>query len=131
MKRVVLSILAVLYLSASTGTTVDMHYCMGKLVDWTLAHEDSSSCGNCGMEKKGTDNGCCKDEQKFFKNTDDQKTASQQVQVPVLQISDLPEQRQELPDPAFAVFTVELPKANAPPDKGDAPIFLRNRVILI
>ena len=66
MKKFVTAILAVLYLGTSTGATVHMHYCMGKLADWGLGHNKSKTCGNCGMEKsEEKDNGCCKDEHKF------------------------------------------------------------------
>jgi hypothetical protein len=131
MKQLIVSILAVFYLGASTGTTVDIHYCMGKLVDWTITHQESKACGSCGMEKKGTDNGCCKDEQKFFKNTDDQKTAGHTIQLIQLAAADLPSTHSLINEPQGATIVEELPRANAPPSPGDTPIYLRNRVFLI
>ena len=51
MKKFITAILAVLYLGTSSGATIHMHYCMGKLADWGLGHQNSKTCGNCGMEK--------------------------------------------------------------------------------
>ena len=74
MKKFFVAILAILYLSTSIGTTIHMHYCMGKLVDWGLLHRNSSRCSRCGMEKRPEANtGCCKDEHKQFQIDKDQK----------------------------------------------------------
>jgi hypothetical protein len=59
MKRILVSIIAALYLLASTGTAVELHYCMGKVVDWSFAHISSASCDQCGMEKQEEGNHCC------------------------------------------------------------------------
>jgi hypothetical protein len=74
MKNFVLSILAVLYMFSTTGATLQMHYCMGTLADWSIGHDNSETCGRCGMEKTDEQaNGCCNDEETFIKNTADQK----------------------------------------------------------
>jgi hypothetical protein len=76
MKKVFAIILALLYLGASTGATIQLHYCMGKLADWRLGNSKSESCGNCGMERTEEEaSGCCKDEHKFIKTDLAQKTA--------------------------------------------------------
>jgi len=74
MKRVLISILAILYLTTSIGITLHYHYCMGKLVSWELREETKSNCSKCGMLlKSGSgDNRCCKNEWKHFKNDKDQ-----------------------------------------------------------
>jgi hypothetical protein len=75
MKKFILSILATLYIFSTTGASLQMHYCMGRLADWSIGRDNSSICGRCGMEKVGNsqDNGCCNDEETFVKNTIDQK----------------------------------------------------------
>lgn len=78
MKKVIVSILAVLYLCSSAGATVHLHYCMGKLVNWSLADKDSDQCDKCEMQKDGD---CCKDELKFVKNSLDQKAAESAIQL--------------------------------------------------
>lgn len=70
MKKILASILASLYLTSAIGATVHLHYCMDKLINWSLTKSDGDKCDKCGMEKDG---GCCKDEQKFVKNSVDQK----------------------------------------------------------
>jgi hypothetical protein len=76
MKRFLTAILAVLFLVSATGTTVHLHYCMGKLVSAdNHLPKTKHKCARCGMvvdSKKS--NGCCKDEVKTFKTSDHQKT---------------------------------------------------------
>jgi hypothetical protein len=74
MKKFTVTILAVFYLATSSGATFHFHYCMGKLVEWTLGHNNSDKCGKCGMKKDmNSKNGCCKDETRQFKIDKDQK----------------------------------------------------------
>ena len=74
MKKFILSIVTLLYIFGTTGTTLSAHYCMGRLADWSFGHSREDTCGRCGMEKKSDrDNGCCSDEETFVKNTADQK----------------------------------------------------------
>ena len=72
MKRIIIIILMLAYFGASTGSIVNIHYCMGELANWGLGIDDSKVCGKCGMEEQNN-GGCCKDEQKFFKASSDQK----------------------------------------------------------
>ena len=60
MKKCLATILAVLYFMTSTGATIHMHYCMGKMVSWALwhKHDKKDDCKNCSMAKK---KGCCED----------------------------------------------------------------------
>jgi len=74
MKKLLSVILALLYLSTSVGATIELHYCMGRLIEWSLRHEDNSMCSNCGMEKNlELTSGCCKDEYKLVRIDQDQK----------------------------------------------------------
>lgn len=77
MKKVLASLLAILYLTSAVGATIHLHYCMDKLINWSLTKSDEDKCDKCGMEKDG---GCCKDEQEFVKNTIDQNIAESAVQ---------------------------------------------------
>lgn len=61
MKKFIITILAVFYLGVSSGATVHLHYCMGKLIDWSFSHEEANECSNCGMEQ-GNSKNCCKDQ---------------------------------------------------------------------
>ena len=78
MKKLLVSILAVFYLASSVGAVVHLHYCMDKLINWSLLKTDGDKCVECGMKKDG---GCCKDEHKFVKNNVDQKTTEFSIQL--------------------------------------------------
>lgn len=73
MKKLVSTILIILYLATSTGATVNIHYCMGEMYSVNLDH--SENCGKCGMEKGEGD--CCKDETRLIKVKDSHKPIQQ------------------------------------------------------
>ena len=78
MKKFIVTILAVVYLISSAGATIHLHYCMDKLVNWSLSEKPGTLCDNCGMEEDGN---CCKDEHHFIKSKTDQKTAESGIQL--------------------------------------------------
>lgn len=82
MKRFLTTILAILYMATATGTTVHLHYCMGKLVSAGLIqYDDSHLCGRCGMKKSSSKKGCCKDETKQFRNGDQLKASQTEYDI--------------------------------------------------
>ena len=82
MKRIFIAILATIYLSTSIGATVQLHYCMGRMVKLTLRHNNNPKCNRCGMEKKaGSAKGCCRDEFKHIKIDNDQKPSENYIQL--------------------------------------------------
>lgn len=131
MKKIVVTILALLYLSASVGATVHFHYCMDKLVDWGLEHSNDKTCDQCGMEKSHEkDNGCCKDEHKQVKLENDHKGAIA-FQLAGLMSIDLPAYEFELPQISFPAVTGQHPLSHAPPGAGDIAVYIRNCVFRI
>lgn len=132
MKKFITFIVAILFLSTSSGATIRMHYCMGKLADWGLMYRDSTKCENCGMEESDTkDNGCCKDENKFVKNISEQKiTESVSINF-TLTILDLPLSLFSLSDIFYISSSEEYPISHAPPRNCKTPVYLLNRTILI
>ncbi len=78
MKKILVAILAVIYLGVSSGVAMNIHYCMGKISSVDLMTLNDK-CGKCGM-KKGA-NSCCKDEFKFFKLKDSHKFISNDINV--------------------------------------------------
>lgn len=80
MKRVLATILAVLYLGTSSGATVHFHYCMGELIKWGLNSDNSKVCSNCGMQKKKAAN-CCKEESQHVKIEKAQSRTDSPVQL--------------------------------------------------
>lgn len=91
MKRFLLLILSVCYLTASSGAVVHLHYCMDKLIGWGLWEnkDKADKCDKCGMAKSGKKKSCCKDENKFVKIEKDQKTteASFKLSQPVTAVA--------------------------------------------
>jgi hypothetical protein len=82
MKKALIYILAVFYLSISIGVTVDFHYCMDKISGWEFGHHEAKICSKCGMEESGG-GGCCKDKFAVFKISIDQNRTSFSTLVPV------------------------------------------------
>ncbi len=71
MKKILLSIVTILYMGMSSGIAMDVHYCMGKMAGVDFYTTSNDKCSRCGMkEKKG---GCCNDEHKFYKLSDSHK----------------------------------------------------------
>lgn len=66
MKRVLLTCITLLYLTVSTGFSLEVHYCMGQLerISW-VSHKAQEDCGRCGMPEQN--GGCCHNESKFVK----------------------------------------------------------------
>ncbi len=132
MKGFVAAILAVIYISTSTGANIHMHYCMGELADWGLGHNNSKTCGNCGMEKsEEKDNGCCKDEHKFVKNDNDHKTAETFVINLANQVIDLPIEYLSVFDIPVSFVTEKYPVSHAPPRSNGVAVYIRNCSFLI
>jgi hypothetical protein len=130
MKKVFIAILAVLYLGTSMGATIQLHFCMNKFAGWEIWHTNNSKCSKCGMEKKGH-GGCCKDEFKQIKNTNDQKVSETFIPtarlLPVVARINFPDYTIYRP----TVFSTEFPNSNAPPGIGSTPVHIINCVFLI
>lgn len=132
MKKFIAAILAIFYLSTSTGANIHMHYCMGELADWGLGHNKSKTCGNCGMEKsEEKDNGCCKDEHKFVKNDNDQKTTESFVTNFSLQVIDIPVECFTSSEILVSSVTEKHPVSHAPPRSSGVAVYIRNCTFLI
>ena len=132
MKKIIVAILAFLYMSTTAGATIHIHFCMGKLADWGLGHNSSKKCSKCGMEEKDAKyKGCCKDEIKFLKNSTDQKTTESAFQLIQLFAVIFPSAIVELHSNDFPFLTEVKPISNAPPRSSDMAVYIRNCVFLI
>lgn len=123
-------ILALLYLATTSGATVHLHYCMGKLIEKELWAAEDESCSQCGMEKDSRPgNDCCKDEQQLVKiEKEHQKTET--VFQPLQIVSQVPSYT-ELTPVTFSSITEENPTSNAPPFSNRLALFKRNCVFRI
>jgi hypothetical protein len=127
MKKLLITVLAVFYLGASSGATVHFHYCMGELIEWGLSNDSSEGtddCSNCGM-KKGISEDCCKDQKQELKIKDSQKAplsifqakifAMEPIIHTILHVKALP------PVSEYYSFNNSVPRT------GKTPVFIRNR----
>lgn len=137
MKRILVTILAFLYLGISTGATVHLHYCMGKFLGASLWHDDANEheCDHCGMKKQPGENDCCKEKHKLIKSEDKHTVA--------VVYSDFLKYIQAPADivPGYSYFNTLVPvghrlndmaAAHAPPGKVyHCPLYIRVRSIRI
>ena len=140
MKKLLVTILALVYLTASVGATVHLHYCMDKLVSWGFAHEksDKNSCPYCGMNKTAGDKhcsqeskGCCKDEQKQIKGEKDQKISENGFDVSKLAIQSVTHSSLTVDNVNVFTTSIEYPLTHAPPRSKTISLFVRNCVFRI
>jgi hypothetical protein len=69
------AILALCYLVFTSGFTLNVHYCMGKVDSIQIGANHTDICGKCGMHTEDS-KGCCKDETNIYK-IEDNHNASQ------------------------------------------------------
>jgi hypothetical protein len=127
-KRFAAFILSIVYFVSTTGTTLQSHYCMGKLVGWSIS--SNKTCDKCGMEKTASSKkGCCHDEHKFVKLQGDQKAAVS------FDFSKLSVVTPELPLHNFGATLIStermLPSSNAPPRASAPSLCIANCVFRI
>ncbi len=140
MKKILVAILAFIYITTAMGATVHLHYCMDKLVSWGFGHEKSGkkSCLYCGMEKSATDkhcgkesNGCCKDEQKIIKLENDQKISEASFQLSQIPVEAITPVFSDYSFENVSSLTEEYPVTHAPPRTQNVALFVLNCVFRI
>jgi hypothetical protein len=129
MKKLLFGIFSLIYFAVASGVAVNIHYCMGHVssVDYAYNKNSSDTCGKCGMENK---KGCCHNESKFIKLTDDQQliktsfAAEQFVAIVPSSFTDF--------SPAFTTLEKSLAlQYHSPPDKRMTSVYLHNCVFKI
>jgi hypothetical protein len=126
MKKLFITVLAIFYLSVSSGATVHFHYCMGELIEWGLSDNDfakENDCSNCGM-KKGLSEDCCKDQKQEYKLKESQKAPLNTLQPLVFALAPVtyPDFNQILPSTPADL----IPERIAPPRTPKTAVFIRN-----
>ncbi|MGX5817591.1 HYC_CC_PP family protein [Chitinophaga lutea] len=129
MKKITVICIAVLYTLITSGFSVNVHYCMGRLASVDLHDSHDEGCGVCGMPVKGK---CCKDEAHFLKldNLHQAAKAFQgfaQVQVTTLPVVQPVWLQPEIPATVLQVWA----PLHAPPLIPDTPIYLQHCVFLV
>lgn len=129
-KKITILILALLYITTSSGITVFKHYCMGQLISSSISHSNDVYCANCGM-KEVESKGCCNDEQQFTKIDNGQKKATPPFQIALFTSSDLTNVFFELPPCYFPSIVETRLLSNALLKDKNLPIFVLNCVFRI
>ena len=132
MKKFLILILTFAYIASTSGATVYLHYCMGKMVEWNVVENDKAMCANCGMDKSEKDSDkCCKDEHKQLKVTNDHNVVETALKGMQLLAFAMPVSYIEMPDVHFSSTMEENPTGNAPPGSYSIPIYKRNCIFRI
>ena len=132
MKKIIVAILALLYITASTGAMLHLHYCMGKLAGWGISYNESASCGECGMKQSAKkDKSCCDHNQKFVKYTVDQKTIETDFQMNRVMDIAPPVSFFAIPSSFSTIIADENSISHAPPRNGGVAVYIRNCVFRI
>ncbi len=75
MRKAFYTIIVSVYLLLSSGLVLQLHYCMDRLAEVGLFHNDhQDACGDCGMEMNAY-NDCCQDRTDVIKLVQDQTHA--------------------------------------------------------
>ena len=124
MKKFLVSILAIFYLGTSVGATVNLHYCMGRLVNWDFSVKETHTCGKCGMEKVKTQKkGCCEDKHQKLQVEKDQKAENRYqpaAPVAIAVVTTFP----SFVTPVTSSIAEEYPVSNGPP-RSKVPTHIR------
>jgi hypothetical protein len=132
MKRLITAILAFIYMGTSVGATMHLHYCMDKLVGWSLSKVEQKSCAECGMKKALVKTGsCCSDDEQVIKHSIDQKAAETSFQAIHFTAAAIPSGYVDAPADPIVSLTEAHPLTNGPPKAASVAIYLRNRTFLI
>lgn len=130
MKRLLTSILALIYFTISSGLVMSVHYCMGKISNVQVNQVADEHC-ICGMSKKETSSrGCCKTEYKMVKLEDVHKAsnAAYDIQTPVAIVS---RQLSLLEIPVFHFSNKVYTDIHGPPLLSEQYTYLLNCVFRI
>jgi hypothetical protein len=78
MKKLFIIVLMLVYGLSSSGTTINLHYCCGKLEGISFTGDQERNCNKCNNIKT---NDCCSDKQVSASITSDQQAVNKWVQL--------------------------------------------------
>lgn len=126
MKKLLVIVLMLAYGLSSSGMTISLHYCCGKLDGISLNGKHDDSC-RMSSELKNTD--CCFDKQISASITTDQQIDSKYIQV-FKQTNVAPLYYEEISPVNDQVFSTK-PKGRCAPFETSIPLFIKNCVFRI
>lgn len=125
-----------LYMGSSTGATLHLHYCMGKLVEMGLWHGKAPKCSNCDTKKKmaaSCNKQCCQDKHQKVQVAKDQQTAPAVFHL-MVNTATLPvtiHHYPVLPEALVTSVKYAYPPGHAPPLPKSTQLYLLNSTFLI
>ena len=127
MKKVIVAIIAFLYMGISSGVAMDIHYCMGKKAGVGFYGDEKDKCNKCGM--KGKKNPCCHDQHKFYKINDSHKSVTNDA-VPTPKVVDTVAVVTTFYNRFFykASDATKAVNVNSPPDYTKPQLYITNSV---
>ena len=121
-KKILVTILAFVYLATASGATLHMHYCMGKI--YSVDFVKKEDCSKCGMQ---ANDGCCTDEFKVIKVDDNHHLVSNDISLAPSFTTLLT--NYNLTSPVFSdVAASSATPNNSPPPSGRTSLYILNRV---
>ncbi len=133
MKRIFTAILAVFYITTSTGATVHFHYCMDRLVSWGLTKgtADKRQCPSCTLPRTSYEKycvkenkDCCKDYQKLVKLGGDQDDVQRAVFFPSIPAAAIIYPIAEATFAHASPSSKRFPAIHAPPGAGHTSLYI-------
>ncbi|MFN4974284.1 MAG: HYC_CC_PP family protein [Bacteroidota bacterium] len=125
MKKLLLFCFSLLFIAASSGASLNIHYCRGKVSAVSLSILPPPSCA-CG--KKAPKKACCKTETKLVKMQEDARQPVFTNDHSFPQSLSLPLQPIKVADHFYAVDVSKYILETGPPGASAIPLFLRHRV---
>lgn len=134
MKKVLATILFFIYLTATSGMGMNLHYCCDRLdkVEVSFTGKALHADDSCGMQAAYKGKDCCKDVHKQLKITEAQNTAADIMAPsgPLLMVVTLPSFVQ-IPTPYFSSIAKGSFSPHSPPFRAAVPAYLKNCSFLI
>lgn len=127
MKKLFIILIMLVYGVSSSGMTINLHYCCGKLDDVSFTGDHSKGCAMASVKKNSK---CCHNQQLTVKLNTDQQQAVKWVQVHKAYVA-------ELPAPVYLLTPTNLLAATGVLARGtpftlpSVPIYLRNCVFRV
>jgi len=128
MKKSLFIFFAALYLLSSSGISLNLHYCGGKIKSVSFFHTDEADCCGPKMKKKKD---CCKERSFVYQVKEDQNNANplsfENPAKKILAIVSAPQTFLA----SLKSFSFAVPDFHAPPDITGPGTYLKNRAFRI
>ena len=124
MKKILVAILLFTYAFAASGASVELHYCMGKLIGWDIDYTSKHECRQCGMRTKPA-KGCCDNKQLQAKVDKEQQAVYYNISFLTEQVAIVP----LIPNTDEVLSNATIitnPAIHGPPLIDHTPIYLSN-----